>query len=143
MAGTVGRLARFESVAAYLCAKTRMGDFRDLIVYRKAFRLAMRIFEVSKGFPKEEMYSLTDQIRRSSRSVCAQMAEAYRRTSFPRHFFSKITDADAENSETMVWIDFARTCGYIDESTYQTLADLVKEVGALLGGVLRKSRSPK
>ena len=77
-------------------------DFKELIVYKKAFTLAMEIYEVSKSFPKEENYSLTDQIRRSSRSVCANLAEAYRKRLYERHFISKLTDSDAENSETIV-----------------------------------------
>ncbi|WP_340114314.1 four helix bundle protein [Maribellus mangrovi] len=75
-------------------------DFKELIVYQKAFKLAMHIFEVSKSFPKEERYSLTDQIRRSSRSTCTNIAEAYRKRRYPKHFLSKLTDSDGENSET-------------------------------------------
>ena len=82
-----------------------MGNLSDLIVYTKAFNLAMQVFEISKQFPREEKYSLTDQIRRSSRSVCANLAEAYRRRKYPAHFISKLADSDAENSETGVgWI---------------------------------------
>ncbi len=75
--------------------------FRKLLAYQKGFELAMSIFEISKLFPKEEKYSLTDQIRRSSRSVCANIAEAYRKRPYPKHFKSKLTDSDAENSETL------------------------------------------
>ena len=82
-------------------------DFKELIVYKKSFSLAMEVYEISKSFPKEEKYSLTDQIRRSSRSVCANIAEAYRKHIYVKHFVSKLTDADAENSETLVWLDFA------------------------------------
>ena len=74
-------------------------DFKKLLAYQKAFDLAMKIFEISKTFPKEETYSLTDQIRRSSRSVNANMAEAYRKRRYTKHFISKLTDSDAENSE--------------------------------------------
>lgn len=74
-------------------------DFKELIVYKKAFSLSMEVYEVSKSFPKEEKYSLTDQIRRSSRSVCANIAEAYRKRLYVKHFISKLTDSDAENSE--------------------------------------------
>ena len=94
-----------------------MSSFKDLIVYIKAFSLSMEIFEVSKGFPKEEKYALTDQVRRSSRSVCANIGEAYRKRRYPAHFISKLTDSDAENSETQVWIDFAFACKYIVENT--------------------------
>ena len=87
--------------------------FQDLLAYKKSFSLAMRIFEISKSFPKEETYSLTDQIRRSSRSVPANIAEAYRKRDYQKHFHSKLTDCDAENSETQVWIEFSFNCNYI------------------------------
>ena len=90
-----------------------MGDFKDLIVYQKAYQLAMEIFHISKKFPAEEKYSLTDQIRRSSRSVCSNLAEAYRRRKYKAHFLSKLTDCESENSETEVWLDFSRDCQYI------------------------------
>jgi len=83
--------------------------YKDLIVYKKAFRMAMEIFRISKSFPAEEKYSLTDQVRRSSRSVCSNLAESYRKRQYKAHFQSKISDADMENSETEVWIDFAYT----------------------------------
>ena len=95
----------------------------------------MEIFEVSKHFPKSETYSLTDQIRRSSRSVCVNIAEAYRKRRYPKHFTSKITDADAENSETMVWIDFSRDCQYIDSETHKSLANRYVEIGKMLGSM--------
>ncbi len=82
-------------------------DFKKLLAYQKSFELAMFVFEISKSFPKEETYSLTDQIRRSSRSVSANIAEAYRKRIYPKHFISKLTDADGENSETSTWLDFA------------------------------------
>jgi len=85
-------------------------DFEKLIAYEKAFDNAMTIFETSKSFPKAETYSLTDQIRRSSRSVAANIAEAYRKRRYPKHFISKLTDSDAENSETVVWLNFALKC---------------------------------
>ena len=94
-------------------------DFRELLAYQKGFRLAMEIFNVSKSFPLEEKYSLTDQIRRSSRSVCANIAEAYRKRRYPNHFISKLTDSDAENSETNVWLEFAFECNYITREIYQ------------------------
>ena len=88
-------------------------DFEDLLAYKKAFENGMDIFELSKQFPKEETYSLTDQIRRSSRSVNANIAEAYRKRRYPKHFISKLTDADGENSETAVWLNYALSCKYI------------------------------
>lgn len=88
-------------------------DYKELLAYKKAFTLAMEIFHVSKSFPKEETYSLTDQIRRSSRSVCSNMAEAYRKRRYVNHFISKLTDCDRENSETSTWLDFVIECNYI------------------------------
>jgi len=106
--------------------------FQDLLAYQKAFALAMRIFEISKSFPSEEKYSLTDQIRRSSRSVAANIAEAYRKRVYPRHFHSKLTDSDAENSETQVWLEFALRCNYISQQVYIELIKESDEVGKLL-----------
>ena len=87
-----------------------MGTFKDLIVYKKAFALAMEIFEMTKSFPKEEKYSLIDQIRRSSRSVCANLGEGYRKRRYVAHFVAKTTDSDMENTETQVWLDFSLAC---------------------------------
>jgi four helix bundle protein len=83
-----------------------MGYFKDLLAYKKAFELAIEIFELSKRFPKEETYSLTDQIRRSSRSVCTNLGEAYRRRNYPAHFLSKLADADAENAKNPSMVGF-------------------------------------
>jgi four helix bundle protein len=87
--------------------------FRELEVYRLAFDVAMKLFELSKTFPIEERYSLTDQVRRSSRSVCANIAEAWRKRRYPKAFISKLSDAEAEAAETQVWIEFAVKCGYL------------------------------
>ncbi len=106
--------------------------FQDLIAYQKSFELAMCIFEISKSFPKEETYSLTDQIRRSSRSVPANIAEAYRKRIYPKSFYSKLTDSDAENSETQVWLEFALKCNYINQIVYDDLITQSKEVGKLI-----------
>ena len=107
-------------------------QFQDLLAYKKSFALAMKIFHTSKSFPKEEKYSLTDQIRRSSRSVSANIAEAYRKRSYPKHFISKLTDSDAENSETQTWLEFALRCEYIDETTFTDFKNDSEEVGKLL-----------
>ena len=95
--------------------------FRDLRVYRASFDAAMKIFELSKGWPKEERYSLTDQIRRSSRSVCEQIAEAWRKRRYHAHFRSKLTDADSEAAETQAWLEFALKCGYITQEVFDEL----------------------
>jgi four helix bundle protein len=107
-------------------------DFRELLAYKRAFDLAMEVYELSKSFPLEEKYSLTDQIRRSSRSVCANIAEAYRKRRYPNHFISKLTDSDAENSETNVWLEFAFECNYITKEIYQKLSVKNIEIGKLI-----------
>ncbi|MFH1929161.1 MAG: four helix bundle protein [Chloroflexota bacterium] len=93
---------------------TRIKTHRELDVYRMAFEAAMRVFELTKGFLKEEVYSLTDQIRRSSRSVCANVAEAWRRRRYEGSFVSRLNDAEAEAAETQVWLEFAVKCNYLD-----------------------------
>ncbi len=105
-------------------------------VYKMALELAMEIFEISKKFPREEIYSLTDQIRRSSRSVCICLLEAYRKKKYPAHFVSKVTDSDMENSETSGWLDFALACKYIDEETFTRLNAKNEEIGRLLNHMI-------
>jgi four helix bundle protein len=107
-------------------------SFKDLTVYKKAFMLAMEIFNITKSFPKEEKYSLIDQIRRSSRSVCSSIAEGYRKRRYEAHFISKISDADMENSETQVWLDFALECNYLNKVEYNNLFVVSEEVGKML-----------
>lgn len=108
------------------------GSFRDLTVYKKAFEFAMRIFEITKYFPSEEKYELTDQIRRSSRAICRAIGEGYRKRHYPRHFSSKLSDADMENTETQVSLDFARSCRYISEADYNRLIENSEEIGRML-----------
>jgi len=112
-------------------------DFKELIVYKKAFQVAMEIYKLSKNFPKEEKFSLTDQIRRSSRSVCANIAEAYRKRMYVRHFISKLTDSDAENSETVVWLDFALECNYLEKEIHTRLLKETDEIGRLLNYMIQ------
>jgi four helix bundle protein len=109
-----------------------MGTIGDLLAYQKAFALAMEIFELSKSFPKEETYSMTDQIRRSSRSVNANLAEAYRKRRYPNHFISKISDADTENGETQTWLQFALACKYISQEKHNQLFSQCEEIARLL-----------
>ncbi len=106
--------------------------FQELLAYQKSFALAMKIFRISKSFPKEETYSLTDQIRRSSRSVSANIAEAYRKRDYPKHFHSKLTDSDAENSETQVWLEYSLACEYISKEIFNELLNDCNEVGKLI-----------
>jgi len=111
--------------------------FRELLAYQKGFQLAMEIFEISKTFPKEEKYSLTDQIRRSSRSVCANIGEGYRKRQYPAHFISKLSDSDMENTETQVWLDFSLSCEYFSQQVHQQLTEKSEEVGKLLSYMIQ------
>lgn len=106
--------------------------FQDLLAYQKSFELAMFIFQTTKTFPKEEVYSLTDQIRRSSRSVSVNIAEATRKRRYEKHFISKLTDNDAENSETQSWLEYAHACEYINKEKFVFLTEKSIEVGKLL-----------
>jgi four helix bundle protein len=107
-------------------------SFRDLIVYQRQRELARRVFEVTKKFPSEERFSLTDQIRRASRSVGAQIAEAWGKREYVRHFVTKLTDADAERQETEHWIETATDCAYLDKSQATELLALCAEIGRML-----------
>lgn len=107
-----------------------------MTVYQKAFEQAMRIFEITKGFSKSEQYSLTDQIRRSSRSVCTNIAEAWSKRRYPAHFISKLTDTDAEAAETKTWLDFSLHCKYIEELRYQQFMGDYDEIGKMLGSMI-------
>lgn len=112
----------------------KIRSHRDLEVYKKAFDVAMQIFEFSKKFPKDETYSLTDQIRRSSRSVCANMAEAWRKRRYEAAFVSKLNDAETEAAETQVWLEFAVKCEYLDREVGRELYRYYDEIiGTLVG----------
>ena len=110
--------------------------FKDLKVFQLAYGTAMRIYDESKKFPAEEKYSLTDQIRRSSRSVTSNIAEGYRKRQYPNAFVSKMADADGECAETQVWIDYARDCGYWSRALADELTAAYEEVGRMLGGMI-------
>ena len=110
---------------------------KDLRVYKKAYALAMEVFHISKQWPSEERFSLTDQIRRSSRSVCANLREAWAKRRYEAHFISKLTDADGENSETDTWLDFAKDCGYLSEENRRHLIEECQAVGAMLGSMIK------
>ena len=109
---------------------------RDLKVYQLAYKLAMEIFKESKAFPKEEKYSLTDQIRRSSRSVAANIAEGFRKRQYQKMFVSKLADADGEATESQVWLDFAKDCEYLAPEKHQELIKGYEEVGKMLGSMM-------
>jgi len=113
---------------------------QDLEAYKKAFEIAMEIFEISKNFPKEETYSLVDQIRRSSRSVCSNLAEAWRKRRYEAAFVAKLSDSDGEAAETQTWIEFAVKCGYVDRETAKHLFVAYDEVLAMLVSMIAKPK---
>jgi four helix bundle protein len=119
----------------------KIASAKDLIVYKKAYQLAMRVHEASKRFPKEEQYALTGQIRRSSRSIAMNLREAWAKRRYPAHFVSKLTDCDGENGETDTSLDFAKDCGYITEQQHKDLAAQCAEIGKMLGSMIQKPDS--
>ena len=118
----------------------KIRSHQELDVYRIAFDAAITIYETSKGFPKEEKYSLTDQIRRSSRSVCANLAEAFRKRRYPKSFVAKISDSEAEAAETQTWLDFAFKCNYIDSTEHKSL---ITNYSYVIGKLVVMSRQPE
>ncbi|HVO72767.1 MAG TPA: four helix bundle protein [Ignavibacteriaceae bacterium] len=111
-------------------------SFRGLTFYKKAFSLTMYIFELTKSFPSEEKYGLVTQIRKSSRSACSSISDAYRKRLYEAHFISKVSDSEMENSETQVWLDFSIACKYIDWKSYETLYLSSEEIGRLLNHMI-------
>lgn len=116
---------------------SQINSFRDLIVFQKAFHLAMEIFQISGNFPKEEKYSLTDQIRRSSRSVTSNIAEAWAKKIYIKHFVSKLSDSLGEEYETEVWLIYALDCEYLDNKTFEKLMNGYNEVRKMLISMMK------
>lgn len=114
-------------------------SFRDLDVYQKAKTIAKEIFEVTKASLREEMYSLTDQVRRSSRFIGAQIAEAWAKRRYEKHFMSKLTDADGEQQETQHWLDTAEDCGYLEQAQVERLSNVLSEIGSMLNSMINKA----
>lgn len=110
----------------------KIRSHRDLNVYQLAFECALKIHRITQVFPVEEKFALTDQIRRSSRSVCANMAEAWRKRRYKNHFISKLSDSEAEAAETQVWLDFALAFQYLDKQTYEDLMDQYEHIIAMI-----------
>lgn len=110
----------------------KIRSHKDLNVFNLAFEAALHIHEISRNFPAEEKYSLTDQVRRSSRSICANLAEAWRKRRYKNHFISKLSDSEAEAAETQVWLDFALAFQYIDHKTHEDLMDRYEHIIAML-----------
>ncbi len=113
---------------------------KDLEVYKLAFALSMEIFDLTKGFPSEERYALTSQIRRSSRSVCLNLREAWAKRRYEAHFVSKLTDCDGEASETDSSLDYAKACGYIADEVHQSLTARYRKLGAMLGKMINNPK---
>ena len=111
---------------------SKIESFKDLIVYQKAYKLAMEIFEISKSFPKEEKYSLTDQMRRSSRSVTSCIAESWAKRRYEKSFVNKLTDSLGEENETEVWLDYSKDCNYIQKEIHERLLSEYDEVRKML-----------
>jgi four helix bundle protein len=114
-------------------------SFRDLVIYQKSRQLQRDVFRITKSFPREEMYSLTDQIRRSSRAIGANISEAWAKRRYEKNFISKLTDADGEQMETQHWIETALDCQYIDQKTNEQLIAKCLEIGRMLGGMMEKA----
>ena len=115
--------------------------FKELEVYKRQRELAKHVFTMTKGFPREEQFSLTDQVRRASRSIGAQIAEAWAKRLYPKHFVSKLTDADGEQMETKHWLMEASDCGYIAKADSARLLGLCEEIGRMIGSMIRKAES--
>ncbi len=116
----------------------RIESFRDLTVYKRAFELQQEVFELTKTFPKEELYSLTDQIRRSSRSIGANIAESWQKRRYIAHFVSKLSDADGEQAETQHWLDSSLAFKYVSKEDHQRLLGICKEIGKMLGKMMNE-----
>ena len=118
---------------------SRIDSFEDLDVYQLAMELQQEIFQLTKRFPKDETYSLIDQIRRSSRSVGANVAEAWSKRRYPAHFISKLSDSDGEQNETRHWLKSAQMCGYISEDTYGLMITKCEVIGRKLGSMMQNA----
>ena len=118
----------------------KIRSHEDLDVYKIAFKASMEIFNLSKNYPRDEKYSLTDQIRRSSRSVAANIAEAFRKRKYPKSFVSKLSDSEGEAAETQVWLTYSKYCNYIDESTFKSL---YQKYDQILGKLVNMAQHPE
>ena len=121
--------------------KERVKSVRELDVYRLAFDVAMEIFEITKAFPAEEKYSLIDQMRRSSRSICSCLAEGWRKRKYRKVFINKLSDAGQEAAETQTWLEFSYACKYIDKETFEKFDDKYEHIFAMLSSMEKKAES--
>ena len=136
--GEKGRRAEGENMG--MNRKNSISHFRDLEVYKRAFEAAMNIFQITKGFPAEEKYSLVDQIRRASRAVCANIAEGWRKRRYVAVFKNKMTDSMQEASETQCWLEFCLSGQYIDQEVFEKLEDEYEQIIAMLNSVERNAK---
>ena len=136
-----GREVRRSEIRGQQVRELKLYSAKDLDVYKKSYQLAMRIFEISLRFPVEERFALTNQIRRSSRSVCLNLREAWAKRRYEAHFVSKLTDCDGENSETDSSLGFAKDCGYISTAEHDELTAFSKEIGRMLGTMIKSPGS--
>lgn len=116
----------------------KIPSWKNLAVYEEAFALQQQIFQLSKRWPKEETFSLTDQVRRSSRSIGSNLAEGWAKRRYPSHFLAKLTDADGELQETQHWLLTAEACNYIDKNDFETLTQSMVSIGRRLGTMMQK-----
>ena len=121
--------------------RKKIGSVRELKVYRVAFQAAMEVFEISKSFPKEETYSLTDQVRRASRAVCTNLSEGWRKRRYKAVFINKLSDAGQEAAETQTWLEFALSCKYIDKKAFESLDENYEHIFAMLFTMEQKADS--
>jgi len=118
----------------------RIRTHKELDTYKMAFKSSMRIYETTKSFPKEEKFSLIDQIRRSSRSVCTNIAEAFRKRKYPKSFIAKLSDSESEAAETQTWLDFSLACKYLDNQTHR---ELIEDYDKIIGKLTNMARHPE
>ena len=134
----MGEFCIFVCLVAKICIMNAIKSHKELIVYQLAFKVSMEIFQITKSFPKEETYSLTSQIRRSSRSVCANLAEAFRKRRYEKAFISKFSDSEGEAAETQVWLDYSIGCGYLNEEPYHKLFNEYEKIIGMIVNMINQ-----
>lgn len=117
----------------------RVLSHTDLDIYKASFEMGMEVFNINKSFPKEEIYSLTDQIRRSSRPISGNLAEAWRKRRYKKAFIAKLSDAEGETAETQVWLEYALACGYIEKEIFQQLNEHYNHIIVMIVNMIKKS----
>ena len=140
----MGECGKGSCIFVFIAAKFNIMEIirshKELVVYQMAFKSSMELFKLTKSFPKEEVYSLTSQIRRSSRSVSSNLAEAFRKRRYEKAFISKLSDCEAEAAETQVWLDYSLECGYLSKDSFEILFN---EYDKIIGKLIRMMKSPE